>query len=184
MVRSLAIALFSGALIAAAPVPAADSMPARLLAAHNGERGRVKQPPLIWDDSLARDAAVWAKKLADTKSFEHDLKTKQGENLWAGTTGAYSPEDMVGLWIEERALFKNGKFPDVSTNGNWLDVGHYTQLIWHNTTHVGCATARNEEDDVLVCRYSPPGNWRGEAPLKLENVAIKPIRSRVFRKKE
>ncbi|WP_197707084.1 CAP domain-containing protein [Calothrix sp. NIES-3974] len=28
----------------------------------------------------------------------------------------------------------------VST-GNWVDVGHYTQIIWRNTTEVGCAIA-------------------------------------------
>ena len=172
MIKRLAIAFISGALtVAAVPAFAQDatqSIQVRWLAAHNVERVRLDQPPLAWDETLARDAAVWAEKLATTKSFEHDTQKKQGENLWQGSKGEYSAEDMVGLWIEERTLFKSGKFPDVSTSGNWLDVGHYTQLIWYNTTHVGCALATNDEDDVLVCRYSPPGNWMGELPMKVK----------------
>lgn len=174
MIARLMIALSSVALIAAT-VPsvvtvAPQSVQERWLAAHNGERVRLGQTPLAWDDGLARDAAIWAKNLAASRSFEHDTQKKQGENLWQGSKGEYSPEDMVGLWIEERALFKNGKFPDVSTSGKWEDVGHYTQLIWHGTSHVGCALASNDEDDVLVCRYSPPGNWIGDFSLKTKSV--------------
>lgn len=176
MVRSLLIVLFGSVLIAAAPPPVKVTMQARWLAAHNVERSRLKQPLLAWDGALARDAEVWAKKLAVSKSFEHDTQTKQGENLWQGTKDEYGPEDMVELWIEERKFFKLGKFPDVSTSGTWQDVGHYTQLIWYNTTHVGCATASNDEDDVLVCRYSPPGNWRGQVPLTVQKTPKRSIR--------
>jgi len=41
-------------------------------------------------------------------------------------------------------------------------VGHYTQMIWRNTTEVGCAVAERDDRQILVCRYSPPGNVRGE----------------------
>ncbi len=173
MIQRLIIALCSVALIAANAPP---SVQERWLAAHNRERVRLDQTSLAWDDALARDASIWAKKLATTQVFEHDTQKKQGENLWQGSKGEYSPEDMVGLWIEERAFFKNGKFPDVSTSGKWEDVGHYTQLIWYGTTHVGCALASNDEDDVLVCRYSPPGNWMGDFSLKAKSVpkVVKP----------
>ena len=30
---------------------------------------------------------------------------------------------------------------------------------------VGCAVAAGAEEDVLVCRYAQPGNWRGERPF-------------------
>jgi uncharacterized protein YkwD len=137
----------------------------RLLAVHNVERLRMRQAPLVWDTALAKDAAVWARTLAASRRFEHAPQSKQGENLWMGTRGAYSLEAMVGYWIDERALFKRGRFPDVSRTGKWADVGHYTQAIWYNTTHVGCAIAANNDDEILVCRYSPPGNWMGSDPL-------------------
>jgi uncharacterized protein YkwD len=138
---------------------------AQLLEAHNVERVRLKLKPLVWSSRLAADAARWAKHQAQTATFEHATDTEDGENLWMGTRASYTPEDMVGAWIEERRSFKKGPFPDVSTTGNWLDVGHYTQLIWFNTKSVGCARAANQFDDYLVCRYDPPGNWTGENPF-------------------
>jgi hypothetical protein len=141
---------------------------ARILARHNGERASVGVTPLAWDKKLAGDAAVWARHLAATGEFEHapddPNAPPQGENLWMGTMRAYSLEDMVDGWIEERQYYRPGRFPNVTTTRNWSDVGHYTQLIWHSTTHVGCALARGGGNDILVCRYSPPGNWDGERP--------------------
>jgi hypothetical protein len=78
-----------------------------------------------------------------------------------GTAGYYSAEDMIGGFVAERGKFKPGKFPAVSRTGKWEDVGHYSQLIWRDTKEVGCAVARNRENDFLVCRYWPGGNWVG-----------------------
>ena len=145
------------------------SIEVRLLQTHNEERLRVGVKPLIWSVRLAAQAKLWADHLARTNSFEHAPespgKDPQGENLWMGTLRAYTPEDMVGSWIDEKKQFKPGLFPKVSTTGNWQDVGHYTQLIWHSTTEVGCAVAANRSDEFLVCRYSPAGNWMGQSPL-------------------
>jgi hypothetical protein len=151
-------------LIAASPQKPADRA-ARLLNRHNVERQALGAVPLRWDDKLAAHAAAWAQHLAASRTFEHAEQSAEGENLWAGTTGAYTPEQMVESWINEKALYKNGRFPDVAKSGNWVDVGHYTQLIWGNTARVGCALAANDEEDFLVCRYDPPGNWMGQYPL-------------------
>jgi len=69
---------------------------------------------------------------------------------------------MVGGWIAERAMFRPGVFPHVSTTGNWADVSHYTQLIWKGTTRVGCAIQPAGNWEYLICRYSPPGNIDGK----------------------
>lgn len=82
-----------------------------------------------------------------------------------GTRGAYSPEQMVGTWIRERSYYRPGLFPAVSRTGNWMDVGHYTQMIWRTTTHVGCAVHRTARFDYLICRYSPPGNVDGRSAV-------------------
>lgn len=158
----IAVFLLSATATSAAP----PTINMRLLEAHNAARKAVGAAPLIWSDVLASDARVWAQKLAQTGKFEHAPQPKgkpaQGENLWMGTANAYSAEDMVDAWIGEKQYYRRGLFPKVSTTGAWSDVGHYTQMIWHNTTHVGCAIARDNEDEYLVCRYSPPGNWIGQ----------------------
>ena len=161
--------LIAGVLVLAQPVLAQKSdFLVRVLARHNSERVLLAMKPLAWDAKLAADAAKWAQHLAATGTFDHapdDPKSApQGENLWMGTGRAYSFEDMVDGWIDEKQFYSPGLFPQVTMTRDWADVGHYTQLIWYNTTHVGCALATGRGNDVLVCRYSPAGNWDGESP--------------------
>ena len=148
---------------AQAPGVSASSFEGRLLAAHNRERARYGFVALTWSPALAQQAAGWAHDLARRGAFEHSRERQgAGENLWMGTSGYYEPEDMIGAFVREGQYFRPGKFPDVSITGNWADVGHYTQLIWPDTKELGCATARNGTNDVLVCRYFPAGNMQGQ----------------------
>jgi hypothetical protein len=140
----------------------------RLLTAHNRERAALGVPPLRWNDRLAADARVWANELAATGRFEHSPdepgQNPQGENLWAGTPRAFSPESMVHLWALEKRDYRPGVFPNNSRSGDIENVGHYTQLIWRTSRQVGCATAVGAQEEVLVCRYSEAGNVYGERP--------------------
>ena len=80
-----------------------------------------------------------------------------------GTDGAFSLTQMVDTWGQEKQNFRNGTFPNVSTTGNWFDVGHYSQMVWRNTKRVGCAGVTGSDGYYrLVCRYSPPGNVIGQ----------------------
>lgn len=140
----------------------------RILAAHNRERSGLGLVPLSWNPALAQSAKRWADHLASTGRFEHapeNRVTPEGENLWAGTKGYFSPEAMVNAWIREKKYFRPGTFPDNSITGRVEDVGHYTQLVWRATTQVGCAEARSRSEDILVCRYAEAGNYRGEVPF-------------------
>ena len=139
-----------------------DSAIAEILKAHNRYRSELNIVPLKWSDKLAKDAKVWADRLAGEKRMYHSSGTGEGENLWMGTSGYYSLTQMVDGWGGEKKYYKNGIFPHVSTSGNWSAVGHYTQIIWRNTTEVGCAKTTGGGNDFFVCRYSPQGNYIGE----------------------
>lgn len=138
------------------------SLDARLLAAHNRERSAAGLPALAWDPALAAEAEGWARRLAAAGELEHSDGDEEGENLWLGTKGAYAPEQMVGLWVEEKANYRPGPIPAVSRTGDFEDVGHYTQLMWRESDRVGCALAAGGADEVLVCRYRQAGNVEGE----------------------
>jgi hypothetical protein len=131
-----------------------------ILNSHNKYRAEVKVPPLQWSEDLAASAQQWADRLAQTGTLKH---SKAGENLAQGTTGAFSVTQLVDMWGAEKKFFRKGTFPNVSSTGNWADVGHYTQVIWRNTTEVGCGLARGNGKDVLVCHYNPAGNFQGQA---------------------
>lgn len=154
-------------MLVAAPVSYADDLADIVLSVHNRERAEVGVPALSWDAALAGDAQRWADHLAATGVMEHagnGENPHSGENLAMGTAGYHSPEQLTQLWADEKALFSYGAFPNVSTDGNWLNVGHYTQMVWKNTTAIGCATATGGSSIFLVCRYNPPGNYSGQTP--------------------
>lgn len=168
------MALLLGLMSVAVPVDAAGdalvevTTDDRLLAIQNHERETLGLSKLDWDPALAEAAHQYAARLAATDSWQHSppgSRQGQGENLWMGTRGAFDLDQMVGGWLAERSLFRPGTFPSVSTSGNWEDVGHYTQIIWHGDRRVGCAIGSSARYDYLVCRYARPGNVMGEAVL-------------------
>ena len=133
------------------PSAPSGGMAQEILKAHNYYRSQVGVPPLTWSDALARDAQERAKLLSDSGRFEHLGNTHgEGENLWKGTSGAYSFAQMINSFGEE---------PHYNDGRNY---NHYTQMVWRKTTDVGCAVFDNSRDTILVCRYSPTGNMIGE----------------------
>jgi uncharacterized protein YkwD len=139
--------------------PSGGGMAQEILNAHNRYRAEVGVPSLQWSDSLAASAQQWANHLAATGTFEH---SGAAENLAQGSSGAFSVTSLVDMWGGEKQYFVYSTFPDVSSSGNWSDVGHYTQLVWKNTTEVGCGLASGNGNDVLVCHYNPAGNVIGQ----------------------
>lgn len=157
--RSIAAMLAALVLSLSAPAHADPDGEAELLAAHNEYRESLGLPPLRWSDQLAVDARSWAEHLVEIGQLKH---SGSGQNLAMAAAGTQSLTQLVDLWGSEQANFTNGNFPDISTTGNWMDVGHYSQMIWRATTEVGCGFAEGYGRDVLVCDYDPPGNVMGE----------------------
>ena len=136
-----------------------------VLAVHNRERAAVGVPALVWNDTLAAQAKIWAEHLATTGEFAHSTCCgafrEYSENLAArhgAPTTVPIANNMQG-WVAEKNVFQ-GLPSATGTNV----VGHYTQMVWKSTKEVGCATATGNNYDVLVCQYSPPGNIGGQAP--------------------
>lgn len=129
-----------------------------LLDAHNRVRREYGVGPLKWSDRLAASAQKWAQHLARTGSFEHSTS---GENLAMMGGRQPAPAELVQMWINERSHFRRGTFPNVSTDGNWARVGHFTQVIWRGTTSVGCGIGKAGNKTILVCHYDPAGNMSG-----------------------
>lgn len=135
-----------------------------LLALHNQARAEAGAPPLAWDPALAAGARAYAVQLTSAGRLVHSSRVGRKdirENLLQSLPGR-SPEQMIGVWTAEKRHFKPGIFPDVSTTGNWYDIGHYTQMIWETNTRVGCGAHGDARFTWLVCHYSPGGNKDGK----------------------
>ncbi len=176
MLRALVLSVLLTVPAAAATLPSpnwpapADRGTALLrdtvLDAHNRARSRFGVAPMRWSEPLAAEAMGHAHHMARTGIYGHDQtpgrRKKMGENLWRGARGVFSYDVMIGVMVDEAALFRPGVFPDNSANGDWHAVAHYTQIVWPTTTEVGCAVASSASTDYFVCRYAPTGNKDGQ----------------------
>jgi pathogenesis-related protein 1 len=132
----------------------------KVLDHHNMARKEVGVPPLTWSADLAAFAQQWADHLAKTKTFGHRQNNKYGENIFMGT-GNYTAIDASTSWYGEKKDYTYGIFHGVGS------TGHYTQMIWKNTTQVGMGVAVAANGDIyVVANYNPPGNYMGEYPYQ------------------
>lgn len=127
-----------------------------IVAAHNAKRARHCAPKLVWSSKLAAIAQRWATHLAEAGcAFEHS-RGDYGENLAAGTDGAFDPETIVAMWYDEVEQY------DFAQPGFAMTTGHFTQLVWRGSRRLGCGTAVCKGVRTWVCNYDPPGNYEGQ----------------------
>jgi len=118
--------------------------------------------PMVWDESIAASSQEYANYLASTGKLEHDGSSGYGENLFAASYGVgYS--DAIESWYSEKNYY------DYASNSCSSVCGHYTQMIWKDSTQLGCGkatytTGSYQGGTVIICRYNPPGNYIGERP--------------------
>lgn len=152
----------------ATPTEPSDPALSGVLAAHNQVRASASPAPasplpkLQWSEEDAKVARDYAEKC----TFSHNPnRGTRGENLFAGS-GSTKIEDVVKGWAEESASY------DYASNRCSGVCGHYTQIVWADTTHVGCASKTCTTGspfgkgswEIWVCNYSPPGNFTGKKP--------------------
>lgn len=131
-----------------------------LLERHNYWRGEVGVDSITYSDDLAEVAYQWALELKKQKcAFKHS-NNSYGENLFRGTVGYFTAADAVDAWGNEKADYDYAKN---TCKANKV-CGHYTQIVWRNTTKVGCAKVICDGNVTWVCNYDPPGNYVGQKP--------------------
>lgn len=133
----------------------------KALDVHNEARAEVGVSLLSWSVELSQISQQWADYLAQNGcEMEHSENEGLGENLyWTSRGSDTSPVDAVRAWYSEIEDFRN----EPITGSNLYQVGHYTQMVWRSTTHVGMASAGcSNGETIVVASYSPPGNYLGE----------------------
>ncbi|WP_348811068.1 CAP domain-containing protein [Flavobacterium maritimum] len=129
---------------------------------HNSVRDEVGVPNLSWNPKLAKVAQKYANLLASKKcSLKHSQNPKYGENLFMGNGTVYTAVDASKAWYKEKRMYSYSK---IGYN-NYKTVGHYTQMIWKNTTDVGVGVAICKDGSyIFVANYFPKGNYIGKYP--------------------
>lgn len=57
------------------------------------------------------------------------------------------------MWYDEVKAY------DYNKPGFSLETGHFTQVVWKNSTKLGFGFAKKDDYIVGVGLYAPPGNW-------------------------
>jgi pathogenesis-related protein 1 len=157
---------------------------------HNQERLDVRVPLLAWSTRMAGFAQGWANELArrDTGPVHRQDGTANpvapgqpvGENIFWGINpgGTYSGADAARFWAREKAFYNNAldrglacfnipptpPAPGCSPPSD-SSCGHYCQIVWSNTSIVGCGRATARGGAVyVVCDYGPAGNFENQKP--------------------
>jgi len=156
-----------------------------ILAFHNQHRQKVSAgteglpeakttiPDLKWDDTLSEVAQRWA----DQCTWGHDTNRNTatfsyvGQNMYMAW-GSAKPSTVawkasIDSWYSEikdyiAANQDVNNFQSVSGPA----IGHFTQVVWAATTHVGCGYVEFEKDNGytthIACNYGPGGNIIGQ----------------------
>jgi pathogenesis-related protein 1 len=156
----LAENLFSGSRI---PLQEAG----QIVTLHNAIRAEVGVGPVIWSEKLAAYAQQWADHLVSSwwcrmkhRPNSGKWQEEYGENLFIGTAGQYGTSDAVMAWAAEKPRYHGEALQSFPRS----DAGHYTQMVWRDTTQIGCATGMCKGNLLVVCNYDPPGNFLGRKP--------------------
>jgi len=128
-----------------------------------------------------------AANVAASCTFAHSHLTGVGENLFVGTEAPGTSNDewlsdrnwwlknAVSDWTYEALIvnYPTGANAVLCNDGSTgstcrSKIGHYTQIMWDDTTQVGCAAQycpggisnfSSRESTLIVCHYSPQGNY-------------------------
>lgn len=140
---------------------------AGILTAHNQVRADHGIAPLSWDPELAAIASDWAAGCRDEDEpiglIDHnpdrsdELGSYVGENVY-GSSGPTGGPAAVAAWASEESDY------DHASNTCSGICGHYTQIVWADSTALGCGVHSCPGltyGYTIVCDYAPGGNDGG-----------------------
>ncbi|TCJ89949.1 CAP family protein [Nocardia alba] len=161
-VPAAVVAVAVATILGGAPAHA-DAWSDQSLTAHNTARAKHGAGPLQWAAQLYPSTVQYANMCV----FAHSNSGGQyGENLYATTNPNATAATAVDSWMAEAAQY------DYDNPGFSAATGHFTQVVWKNTTQVAVAVADcpagtifpSTASKFIVARYTPPGNYQGQFP--------------------
>ncbi|KAI1772125.1 PR-1-like protein [Hypoxylon cercidicola] len=138
-----------------------DAFTSAILNSTNTYRATYNASSVRWNSTLESFASSYVQSSSSSRKRDGetcDMKHSggpYGENLALGCSDAGS---CVDAWASEVAEYDYGdpKFGE--------DTGHFTQLVWRDTTDIGCGAKLCPGNGgwYLACEYYPRGNVEGQ----------------------
>jgi len=136
-----------------------DSLLNVIYSKHNIVRGNLDISGLLISDELVKIANEEVLKLCQSP-YNYKVREDYGVNIYRGVQFP-TADDVMNLWLREQRHYKGNEINEQTI----FDCGHYTQIIWRQTTVIGCAMSQTKGGMyIIVCLYSPKGNIIGQKP--------------------
>eukprot|EP01059_Diplonema_ambulator_P035291 TRINITY_DN8245_c0_g1_i5.p1 TRINITY_DN8245_c0_g1~~TRINITY_DN8245_c0_g1_i5.p1 ORF type:complete len:503 (+),score=14.04 TRINITY_DN8245_c0_g1_i5:376-1884(+) len=134
---------------------------------HNKLRGKHNSPPVTYDPELAKHAQAQADVCLANNTLSHGNNPSEGQNAYfSGFSTPPTHETLVQqacqAWYDEITDYKSagGGLPGLGL------AGHFTQLVWKESTKVGLGIAVNDKSAYVIVNYSPQGNMAVEEDIR------------------
>ncbi|XP_020096396.1 pathogenesis-related protein PRB1-3-like [Ananas comosus] len=157
---NVSFAMLCAVLLCMAHATRGQNSPQDYVDAHNAARAAVGVGPVTWDDTVAAYAQNYANERIGDCQLVHS-GGPYGENLFEGFGADYTAADAVNDWVSEKQYYDHA----TNTCAQGQECGHYTQVVWRDSTTIGCArVVCNNGWIFITCNYNPPGNIVGQSP--------------------
>eukprot|EP00756_Hemistasia_phaeocysticola_P015249 Hpha_TRINITY_DN15395_c0_g6::TRINITY_DN15395_c0_g6_i1::g.89760::m.89760 len=141
-----------------------------IVAQHNFVRAYHGACPLQWSDAIAQNVADTAMSSWSSCNMEHTPNsrastspggfTSLGENLASQSSMYYANNHPVALrsmaWYLEEY---DWDYASSKTKAGGGATGHFTQVVWKGTTHIGCKMWQCDyqygKKVMMACQYGP-----------------------------
>lgn len=128
---------------------------------HNIHRQVIGVPELTWSESLENEAQEKVDEIVANPISTDIYNNKYGVNFYKSAK-IPTAKEVVTHWIKGQKYFHG----DTITETDLYIFGSYTQIIWSQTTTIGCAHAITKGGThYLICLYDPKGNIVGQKPF-------------------
>ncbi|XP_061881181.1 Golgi-associated plant pathogenesis-related protein 1-like isoform X1 [Entelurus aequoreus] len=131
-----------------------ESFQRDFLEAHNAYRAKHGSPPMALSQEVSAAAQLWADRLLASGAMRHS-NTADGENIytkWSSATIELTGKEAVDSWYSEINNY-NWSRPGFSSG-----TGHFTQVVWKESVHLGVGMATDGHQVFVVGQYRPAGN--------------------------
>jgi len=105
---------------------------------------------LCWQTCRYRNI-IWSTFCAG----QHGNHEGMGQNLAFKSGAELSGQEVADMWYMEISKY------DFDHPGFSSGTGHFTQVVWAETTHIGAGRATKGSSTFVVANYVPPGNVVG-----------------------
>ena len=129
---------------------------AELLLLHNNERKAYNFLDLKNTEYLNKLAQKYADNYQEIKEYNN---FSSNADLYAINYITFKGDDIsqilsiFNVWIKEKEFLENKKINKYNS-----EAKHYTQIIWKSTENIGFGYSKQNNENIFVIFYFPPGN--------------------------